>query len=762
MRRGRAVVGLTLLIGLALLAPGLPTLARLGQRAQVDASVLADTVGGGRASVVVYLADQAEVAGASAIRDHNRRGRFVHDTLTGHAGRSQAPLQNWLKRRGIAFQSFWVANMLVLEADRALLDDLAARPDVARIDSNRPVRGIEDPELADITAAPTSVNAVEPGVNNVNAPDVWQLGYRGEGIVIGSSDTGVRWTHTALRNAYRGWNGKTADHDYNWYDAIHSGGGSCGANTTAPCDDSGHGTHTVGTLVGDGGASNRVGVAPGAKWIGCRSMNQGVGTPARYSECFQFFLAPTDLGGNNADPDLRPDIVNNSWACPASEGCTTGAELKTIVNNLTAAGIFVVASAGNAGSSCATVQFAPAMYRAAFSVGAIDSANNHLAAFSSRGPSKFYSPNVMKPELAAPGVNVRSASRTSNTAYTLMTGTSMAAPHVAGVVALLWSARPELVGNVDATRAVLEDSANPAVTVDPPERCGGLNSWDVPNNSFGYGRVDALAALEQPVPTPTSAPSPSPSPTDSPAPTDSPTPSDSPDPTPTPTGPADTTAPDPPQPTAELVSPQTIGATVAVRVSWPPASDPSGIASYDLLKSTNGGAWATVNLPEPTATAVDLALAPGNGYEFTLRATDGAGNSGGYATTTDASLVLKQETATGIAYSGTWSRLAAAGASGGYVRKSTTAASSATYTFSGTNIGFVSTVGPGRGMAEIWLDGAMIATLDLYAASGQQSRLVWAASVAPGSHTLQVRVTGTKNPASSGWRVDVDAFLRWT
>src|SRR5215212_5778297 len=319
MSRARLFVGLALLLGLALFAPGLPTLAGLGGYAVVDPAVIESTAGGARTSVVVYLADQADLHAAVAIRDRAERGRFVHSTLTAHAVRTQASLVALLGRRGAPYESFWVANILVVDADRALIDELAQRADVARIDANAPVGGIEDPEVANLITSPTAVEATEPGVSNVNAPAVWQLGHRGDGVVIGSADTGVRWTHTTLKAKYRGWNGSAADHNYNWHDAVHSGGGVCGPNTAAPCDDNGHGTHTVGTMVGDDGAGNRTGVAPGAKWIGCRNMDQGTGTPASYSECFQFFLAPTNLAGNSANPDLRPDIVSNSWTCPSAE-----------------------------------------------------------------------------------------------------------------------------------------------------------------------------------------------------------------------------------------------------------------------------------------------------------------------------------------------------------------------------------------------------------------------------------------------------------
>ena len=490
--------------------------------------MLADTADGKNASVVILLADQADVSAAYGMKDQDARGWFVYNTLTQHAARTQVDLQAFLTAQGASYQSFWAANMIVATADRSLVESLAARADVARIDSNKPARWIEDPEVANYEVVPRSPNVpdtVEWGVLNVNAPSVWALGFNGTGMVVGDLDTGTRWTHIALKPKYRGWNGTTADHNFNWHDAIHSGGGICGANTVEPCDDSGHGTHTAGTTVGDDGAGNQIGVAPGAKWIGCRNMDQGNGMPSTYTECFQFMIAPTDLAGNNANPTLRPHVLNNSWGCPVSEGCVTGAELETIVNNTQAAGIFVEVSAGNSGPGCSSVTDAPAIYSASFSTGAIN-ISNVLASFSSRGPSTFYTPNLLKPNVSAPGVNVRSSYGSGDTTYSNLSGTSMAGPHVVGVVALLWSARPQLVRDIDATKSILQNTANPGVTVSA-QTCGGTPSTQIPNNSFGYGRVDALAAVN-------AAATPTPTPTPTPGSTSTPTPTATPTPTPTP------------------------------------------------------------------------------------------------------------------------------------------------------------------------------------------------------------------------------------
>ncbi|HEU0209641.1 MAG TPA: S8 family serine peptidase [Candidatus Udaeobacter sp.] len=463
---------------------------------KITPSVLAEASSANNASVIILLREQADVSAAYAIKDQDARGWYVYNTLRQHAERTQQSLRAFLDARHISYQPFWAANMIAASVDRADLESLAAREDVARIDSNVATRSIEEAELNHAMPTQSRINApasVEWNVTNVNAPQLWAQGFTGVGIVVGVIDTGVRWTHSALRSQYRGWNGSSADHNFNWHDAIHSSGGPCGANSAQPCDDfaSGHGTPVLGSAVGDDGVANQIGVAPGAKWIACRNMDQGVTTPAAATECFQFMIAPTDLNGNNPNPSLRPHVLNNAWACTASNGCTTGSELETIVNNTQAAGIFVVAAAGGGGPACETVSDAPAFYNAAFSAGAYD-INNVLAGFSSRGPSTF--DLGLKPNLTAPGVNIRSSSNTSDTSFAVTSGTSPASAHVSGVVALLWSARPDLVRNIASTKDLLQRSANPAVTVNPPQTCAGISSTRIPNYSFGYGRVDALAA----------------------------------------------------------------------------------------------------------------------------------------------------------------------------------------------------------------------------------------------------------------------------
>jgi subtilisin family serine protease len=244
----------------------------------------------------------------------------------------------------------------------------------------------------------------------------------------------------------------------------------------------------MGSMVGDDGGVNRIGMAPRAEWIGCRNMNQGNGTPQTYAECFQWFVAPTDLNDENPDPTMAPDVINNSWLCPPAEGCAQDT-LLTVVENTRAAGIVVVASAGNAGPGCSTISDPPGHHAAAFTVGATGS-TDLIASFSSRGPVTVDGSDRMKPDVSAPGISVRSSVPTST--YASKSGTSMAGPQVAGLVALLLSARPDLKGQVAEIEAIIESSTLPLTTIDG---CGGDAADAVPNNTYGHGRIDAHQML---------------------------------------------------------------------------------------------------------------------------------------------------------------------------------------------------------------------------------------------------------------------------
>lgn len=440
---------------------------------------------------LVIMKESSDLSKAALLATREEKGRFVFDKLTRTASRSQEHIRAHLRQMGVEHQSFWLINAVLVHGNAALLKQLASRNDVARLVPN-PSVAADIPPARRSPATPKETKATEWGIETTDAPDVWALGYTGQGVVVGGNDTGLEWDHQAIINQYRGWNGSTADHDYNWHDSIHSGGGVCGADSVVPCDDHGHGTHTIGTVMGDDGGSNQIGMAPDARWIGCRNMNQGVGTPATYIECFEFFMAPYPVGGDSTldgDPSMAAHVINNSWGCPPSEGCDHDS-LRLVVENVRTAGILVVASAGNGGSSCSTVSSPPAIYDAAFSVGAVDSSDD-IAGFSSRGPVTIDGSDRMKPDVSAPGVDVRSC--LPGGGYDSWNGTSMAAPHVSGLAALLISADPTLEGNVDELEELIRTGAYPITT---DEGCGGDGLSDVPNNVFGYGIINALSAVD--------------------------------------------------------------------------------------------------------------------------------------------------------------------------------------------------------------------------------------------------------------------------
>ncbi len=456
---------------------------------KIDPWVL-QTASQGETEFLVFLTSQANLGATNDLATKSEKGWYVYRTLTSIANRTQGSLVAELEQLGVAYRPYWVVNAVWVRGSAAAIQALAERPDVAHIYANPKVT-MQPPDVqASGDAAP---KGIEWNISWVNAPQVWSLGYTGQGVVIGGQDTGYQWDHPALKTHYRGWDGSTADHDYNWHDSIHDAvGNPCGSDSPFPCDDYGHGTHTMGTMVGDDGFSNKIGMAPGARWIGCRNMDQGTGTPASYIECYQWFVAPTRIDGSDPNPGMAPDVINNSWGCPPSEGCTDPNILLTAVQNLVAAGIVSAHSAGNSGSGCGSVSDPAAIYDESFTVGATGYNTNTIAGFSSRGPVTVDGSNRPKPDISAPGQNIRS-SVPINSYQGGWSGTSMAGPHVAGLVALLISAQPALRGQVDEIESIIEHTALGHTT---NEGCGGDSPTQIPNNTYGWGRIDALAAVQ--------------------------------------------------------------------------------------------------------------------------------------------------------------------------------------------------------------------------------------------------------------------------
>ena len=481
----------------------------MGQRVEDNAFYLAPTqkiapwvmehaAYGQQSEFFVVLADQADLSAAANLQTKAEKGRFVFQSLFNKAQMTQGPILQWLRERGLEHRSFYIVNAILVKGTRDVAEALAARPDVARVEGNPRIDNhLPKPDsYVDIPSSLQQPATIEPGINYTHAPQVWAEGFTGQQIVVACADTGVRWTHDALKPHYRGWDGQNADHDYNWHDSIHdSTGNVCGNDSPFPCDDQFHGSHTTGTMVGDDGQGNQIGMAPGAKWIGCRNMDANVGTPARYIECMQWFLAPTRINGADPDPTKAPDITNNSWECPPSEGCSAPT-LQAAVESQAAAGIMMVSAAQNSGPACSTVQNPPGIYEATYTAGALTTGTDTIAGFSSRGPVTADGSNRIKPDISAPGTGTRSCTNTGDSAYTTASGTSMATPHIAGAMALLWSAVPSLRHQLTASRDALNNSA---VHINSTQ-CGTAGP---PNNVYGWGRVDIFAAVGGGTPTPT-------------------------------------------------------------------------------------------------------------------------------------------------------------------------------------------------------------------------------------------------------------------
>ncbi|KAG1699880.1 hypothetical protein DVH05_012319 [Phytophthora capsici] len=389
----------------------------------------------------------------------------IMTALQNHRDETQGPILQLLAAAGVTFKSNWITNTIeIVDCPVKLLQDILALKTLLL-----PVKKVIYDiifELDPIETTADSTNntaAAGWGASKIQATNVWATGNTGQNIVVGTIDTGVRSTHEALVDNWVG--------AYGWYDPAQK--------TATPYDDNGHGTHTAATIAGKKG----VGIAPGAKWMACKGCGPNSCTLSLLTACAQFMLCPTDTNGNNCNPAKAPDVVSNSWG--AGQGLTY---FQPSLDAWAAARIFPVFSAGNSGANgCGTV-VSPGDSAKAFSVGASD-INDALGSFSSVGPAAN---GLVKPDFTAPGVSVRSAWNGNNADYMSVSGTSMAAPHLAGTIALTLSARPGLC--FDAVKAILSGSTAKSLP-STSRACGGTSSSTYPNNQYGYGRLNALNAV---------------------------------------------------------------------------------------------------------------------------------------------------------------------------------------------------------------------------------------------------------------------------
>lgn len=434
-------------------------------------------------NVAENAASKAKKQGLSAYKTKLLKKSTIVSELKIKADETQSSVKTYLdseKKNGNVskYEDFWIVNGLSVTGTKAVMEKLAAMPEVESICAEN-IEQLTDTSSTASKSSVTSANTpstdnVEPNIRQISAPEAWQMGYTGTGIVVASIDTGVQWDHPALVTKYRGYNASNPtvpNNECNWFDAT--------AGQSAPYDDIGHGTHTMGTMVGScADGTNQVGVAPGAKWITAKAFTSQGGTDTALLACGQWMMAPVDSNGNT-HPELAPDIINNSW------GGGPGVDdwFRQMVINWKAAGIFPEFSAGNVTTSnpggpgsVAT----PGSYPESFTTGAVD-ANNNLASFSLRGPSPYG--GVLKPDVSAPGVNIRSSVPGSSYDGTY-SGTSMAGPHVCGTAALVMQANSSLT--IDQIENAIKNTATPRTDSEYP---------DSPNNGYGYGVINAFLAV---------------------------------------------------------------------------------------------------------------------------------------------------------------------------------------------------------------------------------------------------------------------------
>ncbi|MEI7988264.1 MAG: S8 family serine peptidase [Chloroflexota bacterium] len=462
-----------------------PSLAKVANSVWQELGAKSD----GKARVIVVLAHQTD------LNPYNNKGfpvysrqaqrLAVYNALIETAQEGQRSLLFDLHAKSPAakledIHNYWIFNGFAASADRKALDALSSSPQVAYVYADEIIQ-LPPSELGQYGAVDNTLPlwgiAVEPsptpqdetiswGLRQIGADAVWnQLGYRGEGVVVGTIDSGVFWEHPALKAKYRGWDGSQADHKYSWYDILN--------NQPVPYDDQGHGTHTMGSMVGSTDTGKKVGVAPGAKWIAVKALDSnGSGMSSDLLKGMEWMMAP---GGN---PNMAPDVVSDSWGARSCEEL-----FRQAVKSWRAAGIVPVFSAGNNGTMGSSTIGSPACYPESIAVGATEQ-NDRVADFSSQGPSTY---EQIKPDICAPGVRITSSM--NNGAYGEKSGTSMATPYLGGVVALMLSANPDL--SIDEIIQALKDTA--------------LDLGDKgADNLYGWGRVDALAAVQSILPlTPT-------------------------------------------------------------------------------------------------------------------------------------------------------------------------------------------------------------------------------------------------------------------
>ncbi|SDH34824.1 Serine protease, subtilisin family [Sinosporangium album] len=434
---------------------------------------LAAELAKGPATFLVRVKGDADLSEAARLTSKADKAARVFAAKHEHADASQAGLRRLLTEKKAKFTPLWIVNAVTVTGDADLAAEIAKLPEVERVEADAAVP-MPKPQVEAKAAAPGS-KAKPAGWNldAIGASKVWnEFGVRGEGVVVAALDGGAQFDHPALADRYRGKKADgTVDHNYNWYEP----GNYCLKGV--PCITGRNGTSIIGAAVGeDRTGSGASGVAPGAKWIMTRGCAFDQCNTSALMQAAEWLVAPTDVNGRGPRPDLAPDIVMNIWGHPYTPWFTY------VVDAWVAAGIFPVFGAGDRGPACNT-STSPGDHSNAYSVGAVD-ANGTILHNSGRGAGEN---GEVKPNITAPG---SARVPTFRDEYAEMSGTAVASAHVAGAVALLWSAAPSLKRDLTATRELLNRTA---VDVNDTS-CGGTAAK---NNTYGEGRLDVHAAVRE-------------------------------------------------------------------------------------------------------------------------------------------------------------------------------------------------------------------------------------------------------------------------
>lgn len=432
---------------------------------------------GNHIDALIFLSDRVDtkmllssLEGAPSLE---LRHSEVVRALTQKATLTQAPLLGYLEsQKGLGrvseYRPFWITNMIAVAATRGVIEEIALRFDVEWVYEDFAVIHYEPVSTG---PARSGLAGHEPGLGYIKADSLWAMGITGEGVLVCNIDTGVEGTHEALAARWRGLDPGVSWWEA-WYDPITA--------DTIPFDDDGHGTHTMGTMTGRS-ETDTIGVAPDAKWIAAGVIGRAGADSTRFAVYASAFEWAADPDSNPDTFEDVPDVISNSWGIN-SDLPACNERFWEVIDNCEAAGSIVLFAAGNEGQEGPGSLRNPADRNTTplnvMAVGATE-ADSVIAYFSSRGPSTC-DDETRKPEVCAPGVNIRSSYKGNQ--YRSFDGTSMACPHVAGAAALLRQvdpgAPPELV------KEALLLSTREA-------------TWDnIPgeDNAYGMGFIDCASA----------------------------------------------------------------------------------------------------------------------------------------------------------------------------------------------------------------------------------------------------------------------------